>query len=105
MTEIIKTKDEALKLLENKYGFYDDDGVMYKRLFAAFPDGYNEYYPGFAFLMTGKNSKTGVMEKYVHAIHVFPSGEVRSPSMDVGEQRLSELEIDWVAGTAKDKKL
>jgi hypothetical protein len=97
----IKTKEEALELLKNKYnGTFEDGGIMYKRLWATFPDGYNKTYPGFAFLMGIKNIKTGII-KTVFAIHVFPSGEDASPSLSVDKERLAQLEIDWDNEVAK----
>ena len=90
-------------LKETKGNPYEVDGIKYQCVWAAFPGGYNKSYPGFSFLQGFRNLETRRMEETVFALHIFPNGECTGPSLPVGKERLSHIEIDWDSGIASEK--
>ena len=101
----IKTKEEALNyLIATRGETYKVEGVSYQYIWAALPDGYNKSYPGFAFLQGFKNLETGKIENTVFGISVFPDGEYRSMNRPLSEDQILSFDIDWEAGTAKERQ-
>ena len=96
----IKTNEEALELLKSKYGKPETyAGVVYKSVFAAYPEGYNKIYPGFACLMGVINTKTEDID-HISGIHVFPNGECSTVNNPRSKNRIEGVDIDWEKGTA-----
>ena len=101
----IKTKEEALKYLNDNNKPFVVNGLIYRRIYVSIPDLPKSEggIGGFGFLYGNRNIKTGEMDKGIFGFSIFPDGSRVGPGIPVSEKYLIKFDIDWDKGIAKKK--